>query len=166
MLKSFWYIYSYFPNSAPVCKLIPISSVYVCVYYIFFWLSEWLLAPLEGMFSTELSSLYDYRIRSTNKWICDETKSSLPIVDIPNLVRNRKVHPRVQNGPSERPILSHINPTFVFTILSLITILIFSGHIRLVSPSGFFHAGISTEILYEFFTSSICGICFHHISLL
>jgi hypothetical protein len=71
---------------------------------------------------------------------------------IPSILWNPKVHYRAHKSLPPVPTLSQINP--IHTIPSYLrSILILFTHIRLGLPSGLFLSGLTTNILYPFFSS-------------
>jgi hypothetical protein len=103
--------------------------------------------------------MFLYNLRS---WALPQKLSIVqPLRKFPAILRNPKVHHRVQKSPPLVPILSQFEP--VNTIPSYLrSILILSTHLRLCLPSRLFSSGFPTNIL----VSPILPTCPAHLILL
>jgi hypothetical protein len=75
--------------------------------------------------------------------------------ELPSILWNPKVHYRVLKSPPLVPILSRSIQLMPSHSISLTSILLLSIHLRVGLPSGLFHSGIPTNILYAFFSTTI-----------
>jgi hypothetical protein len=98
-------------------------------------------------------------IHSWEAAICAATRELLGIL------RNPKVHYRIQKGPQLVPILSKTDP--VHTIPSYArSIILWPTHLHLGLPSCLFPSGFPTNILYTFLIFTIRATCPDHLILL
>jgi hypothetical protein len=86
-----------------------------------------------------------------------EAASFSPTKEFPILC-NPNICYRVRKSPPLAPILSHINPAHTPNSISLRYILISFSHLCLRLPSGLFHSGFPTKILYAFQFSNLLQI--------
>ena len=86
--------------------------------------------------------------------------------EIPRMLWNPKVHYRVHKCLPPVPILSQFDPVHAPTLTFLISILIFSSHLRLGFPSGLFASGFPTKTLCAPLFSPTCSTCPTHLILL
>ena len=77
-----------------------------------------------------------------------EADTSLACQEIPRILRNPKVHYRIDKSPPPVPILSQIDPVHVSHPTSRRPIIILSSHLHLGLSSGLVPSGLPTNTLY------------------
>jgi hypothetical protein len=87
-----------------------------------------------------------------------ESTSCAVTKEFSNILWNRKVHYSVHKSPPLVLVLIQINPVHIIQSY-LRSILIVSTCLRLGLPSGPFHSGSHTNILYAFLSSPIRDSC-------
>jgi len=86
--------------------------------------------------------------------------------EIPRMLWNPKVHYRVHKCLPPVPILSQFDPVHAPTLTFLISILIFSSHLRLGFPSALFPSGFPAKTLHTPLLCPIRSTCPAHLILL
>jgi hypothetical protein len=98
--------------------------------------------------------------------LCDKPTVTQQVMRSSSLLRNPKIHYRIQNSPSLDPIIRQQSQSTPSHPTTLKYILIYSSHPRIGLRTGLLPSGFPTKISYEFLNFTIpATFPTHHIPL-
>jgi hypothetical protein len=101
-----------------------------------------------------LTYLLTYSMEQSPSWEANRSSASQ---EIPRILRNSKVHYRIQRCPPPVPTLSQIDPVHDTHPTSWISILFLSSHLRLGLPCHFFPLSFPTKRFTPLFSKNVCS---------